>query len=212
MVLGIQWLQTLGTYSANHQEHFIKFKWLGKKCKLYGFQTPQMQLVTSHQMERLIRKGAHAYIIQCQNMQFLTCEGDDHKPQEIQELIQKHHKVFQELPMELPPNRKTEHLIELDPRAKPVNIIPYRYTHYHKTKIERLTQDLLKCGVISKSISPYAALVMLVRKKDGSFRLCIDYRGLNKKTIKNKFPLPFINEMMDELHGAKYFSKLDLIS
>ena len=75
-----------------------------------------------------------------------------------------------------------------------------------------MTQDLLKCGVISKSKSPCAALVVLVRKKDGSFRLCIDYRGLNKVTIKNKFPIPFIDEMIDELHGAKYFSKLDLRS
>ena len=144
-------------------------------------------------------------------MELLTCEGVDCNLPEIQELIQKHHKVFQELPMELPLNRKTEHLIELEPRAKPVNIIPYRYPHHHKTKIERLAQDLLKCGVISNNRSPYVAPVVLVRKKDGSFRLCIDYRGLNKVTIKKKFPIPFIDEMMDELHGAKYFSKLNLI-
>ena len=128
-----------------------------------------------------------------------TCEGDYYKPLEIQELIQKHHKVFQELLMELPLNKKTEHLIDLVPRAKPINIRPYRYPHHHKTEIERLTQDLLKCGVISKSRSPYAAPVVLFRKKDRSFKLCIDYRGLTKVTIKNKFPIPFMGEMMDEL-------------
>ena len=67
-------------------------------------------------------------------MELLTCEGVDYNPLEIQELIQKHHKVFQELSMELPPNRKTEHLIELEPRAKPVNIRPYRYPRHHKNR------------------------------------------------------------------------------
>ena len=113
-------------------------------------------------MERLIRKGAPAYIIQCQEMELLTCEGDDYKPLEIQELIQKRRKVFQELPMELPPNRKIEHIIDVEPREKPVNIKPYRYPHHHKKKIERLTQYLLRCGFISKIRIPYAAPIVLV--------------------------------------------------
>ena len=66
-------------------------------------------------------------------MVLLTCEGYDYKSPEVQELIQKHHKVFQELTMELPPNRKIEHKIEVEPRAKLVNIKPYRYPHHHKT-------------------------------------------------------------------------------
>jgi hypothetical protein len=76
--------------------------------------------------------------------------------------------------------------------------------------MESLVQDLLKCGVIMKSRSPYAAPIVLVRKKDGSFRLCIDYRGINKITIKNKFSISFIDEMLDEIQRARYFSKLDL--
>ena len=69
MVLGFQWLQTLGIYSANHQKHFIRFKWQGKKYKLYGFQPPQTQVVTSRHMEKLIRKGASAYFIQCHQIE-----------------------------------------------------------------------------------------------------------------------------------------------
>ena len=68
----------------------------------------------------------------------LTCERDDYNPPEIQDQIQKHHKVFQELLMDLPPNKKTEHLIELEPGEKPVNIRLYIYPRHHKTKIERL--------------------------------------------------------------------------
>jgi len=114
--------------------------------------------------------------------------------------------------MQLPPERSIEHIIEVKLGANPIKVKPYWYPHHHKTKIERLVQDLLKCGVITKSRSPYASLVVLVRKKDESFRLCIDYRGLNKITIKNKFPIPFIDDMLDELHDMKYFSKLDLRS
>lgn len=93
----------------------------------------------------------------------------------------------------MPPNKEIEHTIEVKARTGPVNIKPYRYPHHQKTEIERLIQDLLKCGIISKSKSLSVAPVVLVRKKDGSFRLCIDYRGLNKIKIKNKFPVPFID-------------------
>lgn len=114
--------------------------------------------------------------------------------------------------MKLPPERRIEHVIKVKPGSSLVKVRPYRYPHHHKRKIERLVQDWLKCGIITKSRSPYAAPVVLVRKTDGSFRLCIDYLGLNKITIKNKFPIPFIDEMLDELHGAIYFSKLGLRS
>ena len=81
-------------------------------------------------------------------MEILTSEGDMGKQLETQEIIRKHHKVFQELPMELPPNRKIEHIIEIEPGTKPASSKPYRYLHHQKTEIERLTQDLLKCGII----------------------------------------------------------------
>lgn len=212
VVLGVQWLQTLGTYAANHQVQFIKFKWGGQKYKLHGFQAPENQIVSSSQMMKMIRRGAPTYVVQCHQLEMLSANMTNEESPEIQGLIRKHEKVFQDLPMKMPPNREIEHTIEVKAGSDPVNIKPYRYPHDQKTEIERLIQDLLKCGIIAKSKSPYAAPVVLVRKKDGSFRLCIDYRGFNKITIKNKFPIPFIDEMLDEPHGARYFSKLDLRS
>jgi hypothetical protein len=91
-----------------------------------------------------------------------------------------------------------------------VNTRPYRLSHSQKDTMEALILQLLKKQVIRPSVSPYSSPTILVKKKDGTWRLCIDYRKLNKLTIKNKFPIPVIEDLLDELHGAKVFSKIDL--
>uniref|UniRef100_A0A8R7TUN7 Reverse transcriptase domain-containing protein n=1 Tax=Triticum urartu TaxID=4572 RepID=A0A8R7TUN7_TRIUA len=96
------------------------------------------------------------------------------------------------------------------PGAQPVNIRPYRHKPEHKTEIERQVTELLRPGVIQRSHSSFSSPVILVKKKYGAWRLCIDYRHLNAMTRVSKFPVPVIEELLDELHGAKWFSKLDL--
>ncbi|KAL0298874.1 UNVERIFIED_CONTAM: Retrovirus-related Pol polyprotein from transposon.6 [Sesamum radiatum] len=112
----------------------------------------------------------------------------------------------------MPPVRNIEHMIELRPDAIPKKQQPYRYAYGQKTEIENIVRGMLKSGIIQESQSSFASPVLLVKKKDGGWRLCLDYRYLNQLTIKHKFPIPVIDELLDELHGAKYFSKIDLRS
>lgn len=103
-----------------------------------------------------------------------------------------------------------DHSIPLLPGASPVNLRPYHYNPAQKTEIEKQVSDMLQQGVIQRSASPFSSPVLLVQKKDGSWRFCIDYRHLNAITIKNRYPLPIIDELLDELAGTCWFTSLDL--
>jgi hypothetical protein len=103
-----------------------------------------------------------------------------------------------------------DHSIPLIPGAQPVNKKPYRYTPQLKTEIEKQIAEMLASGVIRISNSAFSSPIILVRKKDGSWRIVVDYRHLNALTIKSRYPVPVIDELLDELAGASWFSKLDL--
>ena len=96
--------------------------------------------------------------------------------------------------------------------ATPVAKAPYRLAPTEMKELMSQLQELLDKGFIRPSSSPWGAPVLFVKKKDGSMRMCIDYRELNKRTVKNKYPLPRIDDLFDQLHGASYFSKIDLRS
>lgn len=119
----------------------------------------------------------------------------------------KHPKVFSAIPPSRPPDRGIEHIIELEEGAKPVMITLYRHPKKMKDEIEKTIKELLDMGHIRPSKSPFASSVALVKTKDGTLRMSIDYRTLNKRTIKNRYPIRRIDELIDELHGACYFSK-----
>ena len=117
-----------------------------------------------------------------------------------------------ETPKGLPTIRVHDHAIHFILGSVPPNIRPYRYPYVQKIEIECMIAEMLEAGIIQASQSSLSAPVVFLHKKNGSWRMCPDYRELNKLTIKDKSPIPIIDVLLDELHGAIYFTKLDIHS
>ncbi|KAI3797431.1 hypothetical protein L1987_32688 [Smallanthus sonchifolius] len=133
---------------------------------------------------------------------------------EIQDIpiIRDFPEVFPEDLSGLPPVRQVEFRIDLVPGANPVAKAPYRLAPSDMQELASQLLELTDKGVIRPSHSPWGATVLFGKKNDGSFRMCIDYRELNKLTIKNRYPLPRIDDLFDQLQGSTCFSKIDLRS
>jgi hypothetical protein len=112
----------------------------------------------------------------------------------------------------LPPQRSYDHAIPLYPDVVLVNARPYHYSPLHKIEIEKQVEQLLEVGLIAHSNSPFVSPVLLVKKKDGDWRFCVHYSKLNAMTIKSKFPMPIVEEILDELARSRFFNKLDIRS
>jgi hypothetical protein len=112
----------------------------------------------------------------------------------------------------MPPERKVEFAIELIPGTAPISKRAYRVSRPKLVELKKQIDELLEKGYIRPSTSPWTAPVLFVEKKDGTKRMCIDYRSLNEVIVKNKYPLPRIEDLFDQLRGASVFSKIDLRS
>lgn len=195
MILGMDWLE-LHSPMKVHWKH----KWMAVP---YKDTTTFIQGIVPHLPEEVL---VHV----CSVTEVDTESATTVHP-EIEVLLHDFAVVFQPL-SSLPPKRYCDHEIPLLPGAKPVHIRPYRYPPALKDEIERQVAEMLTKGVIQPSASAFSSPVLLVRKKDGSWRFCVDYRYLNALTVKGHFPIPVFDELMDELAQAKWFSSLDLNS
>jgi hypothetical protein len=142
----------------------------------------------------------------------VTAHVGEIKPSEAINVVLDFPDVFpRELPG-MPPKRKVEFAIELIPGTAPISKRAYRVSDPELVELKKQIDELLEKGYIRPSTLPWAAPVLFVEKKDGTKRMCIDYRSLNEVTIKNKYPLPRIEDLFDQLRGASVFSKIDLRS
>ncbi|KAJ9532067.1 hypothetical protein QJQ45_003771 [Haematococcus lacustris] len=165
--------------------------------------------------KRDVSKGQHAVMVYVTSAIVDTIDerlNDLKVSAPVKRLINEYHTIFSEELRGLPPTRKVAHTIPLEPGAKPPFRPMYRMSPAELQEVERQIKELLAHDLIEPSSSPFGAPVLFVTKADGSLRMCIDYRALNKVTVKNKYPLPRIDQLLDRLHGATVFSSLDLQS
>ena len=223
IVLGIQWLQLLGKVSHDYAALSMEFFYNGSPVFLRGDLSLSPRPISFHQLQALMSHDQIHGLFEFFQLHTTTDAQDTLSvpttaakfdfppdlPSPVLALLHQYEQLFH-TSSSLPPHRLIDHHIHLLPNTKPVNVRPYRYPHFQKAEMERLITEMLDQGIIRPSQSPFSSPVLLVKKKDGSYRFCVDYRALNAVTIKDKFPIPTIDELLDELGGACIFSKLDL--
>ena len=207
IILGMDWL------SANHATIDCSKKEVtfqpptGPSFSFLGIRNvPRVPIITAMKAQRMLNKGCAGYLASV-----IEVPEKEIKISQVP-VVQDFVDVFPEDLPGLPPDREIEFVIDLVPGTAPISKAPYRMAPAELKELKEQLQDLLDKKFIRPSHSPWGAPVLFVKKKDGSMRLCIDYRELNKVTIKNKYPLPRIEDLFDQLQGAGHFSKIDLRS
>jgi hypothetical protein len=206
VILGMDWLSMYHACVDCFRKEVV-FRPPGTaEFKVCGNQsTNLLKLVSAMQATRLLKQGCTGFLA-C-----VTLEALEAKISELP-IVRDFVDVFPEELPGLPPDREIEFTIDLVPGTGPISKAPYRMAPLELRELKEQLQELLDRGFIRPSVSPWGAPVLFVKKKDGSMRLCIDYRELNKATVKNKYPLPRIDDLFDQLQGSQMFSKIDLRS
>lgn len=219
MVLGVQWLEQWGPITWDFQQLTMKFKREDKYVLLHGLKDGSVHALKAQKINQYREEEVQIAMICVHEVEEPTsaelCSVEMVKEAveicpAVSELLTEFADIFEE-PKSLPPFREHHnHKIPLIEGSNPVNQRPYRYALYQKNEIDNMVKELLQAGTIQHSSSPYASPVVLVKKKNGTWRLCVDYRGLNVMTVKDRFPIPLIEDLMDELGGSAVYSKIDL--
>ncbi|GJU28690.1 putative nucleotidyltransferase, ribonuclease H [Tanacetum coccineum] len=206
VVIGMDWLSK---YHAKIlcDEKVVHIPINGETLIIRGDRSKtRLNLISCIKTERYISRGCQVFMIQV-----MEKKSDEKKLEDIP-VVKEFPDVFPEDLPGIPPVRQVEFQIDLIPGAAPIARTPYRLAPSEMQELSNQLQELTDRGFIRPSTSPWGAPVLFVKKKDGSFRMCIDYRELNKLTIKNRYPLPRIDDLFDQLQGSSVYSKIDLRS
>ncbi|GJS52134.1 putative reverse transcriptase domain-containing protein [Tanacetum coccineum] len=170
----------------------------------------RLNVISCTKVQKYLLKGSHIFLAHVTTKEIE--DKSEKKRLEDVPIVKDFPEVFPEDLPGLPPTRQVEFQIDLVPGAAPVARAPYRLAPSEMKELSEQLKELSDKGFIRPSSSPWGAPVLFVKKKDGSFRMCIDYRELNKLTVKNRYPLPRIDDLFDQLQGSSVYSKIDLRS
>ncbi|KAI3670108.1 hypothetical protein L6452_41749 [Arctium lappa] len=207
VVVGMDWL-------SNNQAEIVCSKKLirlpnpsGEVVVIYGEKRKgEVAIIAMAKARKCIVKGCSSFLAYVIDAKLEKSKLEDVK------IVREFPDVFPDDLPGLPPDRQVEFRIDLVPGAAPIAKAPYRLAPSEMQEMVAQLQELFEKGLIRPSSSPWGAPVLFVKKKDGTMRICIDYRELNKATVKNRYPLPRIDDLFDQLQGAGCFSKIDLRS
>ncbi|GJV92076.1 putative reverse transcriptase domain-containing protein [Tanacetum coccineum] len=214
VIIGMDWLSKYHVV-IDCAEKIVRIPWGNETLLIHGDGSNQgnetrLNIISCTKTQKFLLKGHHIFLAHV-----ITKETEDKSKEKGLEdvpIIQDFPEVFPEDLSGLPPARQVEFQIDLMPGAAPVARAPYRLAPSEMKELSEQLQELSDKGFIRPSSSPWGAPVLFVKKKDGSFRMCIDYRELNKLTVKNRYPLPRIDDLFDQLQGSSVYSNIDLRS
>ncbi|KAI3680701.1 hypothetical protein L6452_35475 [Arctium lappa] len=207
VIVGMDWLASNDAYIVCNKK-LIRIAQPGKEeIVVFGDRRNRNScLISMIKAKKCLIKGCVGFLA------YVLDAKKEKKGLESVPVVSEFPEVFPEDLTTLPPDRQVEFRIDLVPGAVPIARAPYRLAPAEMKEMMTQLQELLDKGFIRPSTSPWGAPILFVKKKDGSMRMCIDYRELNKLTVKNKYPLPRIDDLFDQLQGASYFSKIDMRS
>jgi hypothetical protein len=222
LILGLPWLFKINphidwktrtiTITAKNQKYLLKttnpYKQMIKNNVADMTVDANNFLINAKQLSRC----KQIYLVMIKTISNCYIDTPPSTNKQINQLLEEFNDLFPNDLTQLPPKRDIDHEIKIVENAIPPSQQPFRMSQPELAELKRQLEVLLEKGFIRPSKSPYAAPVLFAKKKDGTLRMCVDYRALNKITIKNKYPIPRVDEMLDQLNGAKIFSRLDLKS